>query len=125
MDLNLTVRTGDVVNVPEAGMIYVTGHVNKPGGFPLKSRTTVLQALSLAGGLKKTAHPPAARLVRRQGSREVILPVDLKRISEGTAPDVQMCENDVLQVPDSTLKNFGRGFVDIFGRVFNLSLGLR
>jgi len=48
-------------------LIYVTGEVNKPGAFPVKTPTTVLQAIALSGGLS----PFAAKkriVVRRKTS---------------------------------------------------------
>ena len=43
---------------------YVLGQVAKPGEFPLGSRSTVLQALALAGGFKEFAKPDSIVIVR-------------------------------------------------------------
>ncbi len=48
---NVALRDGDTVFVPTSEVIYVFGHVRNPGGYPIKKGTTVLQALSLAGGV--------------------------------------------------------------------------
>lgn len=42
---------GDTVVVPKAEVFYIYGEVKAPNAYPLKSGTTVIQALSLAGGL--------------------------------------------------------------------------
>src|SRR5258708_34094251 len=43
--------TGDTIVVATAGLVYVIGNVNKPGGYPMTdSQITVLQPLALAGG---------------------------------------------------------------------------
>jgi len=51
---NVVLRDGDVVFVTHAATIYVLGYVNRPNAYPLVSpRTTVQQALSLAGGVSE------------------------------------------------------------------------
>ena len=55
--LNVKLYPGDRVTVQRAGIVYVVGAVNRPGGFPLKTGQgdmTVLQAMALAEGLKPT-----------------------------------------------------------------------
>lgn len=42
---------GDTVVVPKAEVFYIYGEVKTPNAYPLKGGTTVIQALSLAGGL--------------------------------------------------------------------------
>jgi len=49
--LNLTLQDGDTVNVPKAQSVFVSGQVKAPGAYAVERGTTVLQALSLAGGL--------------------------------------------------------------------------
>ncbi len=55
---NIPLLGGDVVSVPRAGIIYVVGAVNRPGGFVMQNdrdRMTTLKMLSLAGGTISTA----------------------------------------------------------------------
>jgi polysaccharide export outer membrane protein len=51
MALNIPLRDGDTINVPKAQSVFVSGHVKTPGGYPVDEGMTVLQVLSLAGGL--------------------------------------------------------------------------
>ena len=51
MALNIPLRDGDTINVPKAQSAFVFGHVKNPGGYPVDEGMTVLQVLSLAGGL--------------------------------------------------------------------------
>jgi polysaccharide export outer membrane protein len=51
MALNITLQDGDTVNVPKAQSVFVTGQVKQPGAYAVDRGTTVLQVLSLAGGL--------------------------------------------------------------------------
>jgi polysaccharide export outer membrane protein len=113
---NVMIYPGDRLTVPRAGVVYVVGAVNKPGGFVLKSPgegLTVLQALALAEYLTSTAVGSKAEVIRVDqsgpGGRKR-LPVDLKRILAGKAEDRVLRANDILFVPQSTgAKAFRRG----------------
>lgn len=62
---NVTLTDGDTVFVPRAESVYVFGHVKNPGAYPLQQRdTTVLQALSLAGGVTDRGSTARIRIVR-------------------------------------------------------------
>ena len=103
---NIVVQPGDVISVPKEQLIYVIGDVHRAGGFPMASHNTVsvLQAISLAEGSGPNAKLKAAKILRPQpGSTGVPkeLPVDLKAILEGKAPDQPLYANDVLFVPNS------------------------
>jgi polysaccharide export outer membrane protein len=108
--LNVTIYPGDKVTVQRAGVVYVVGAVQRPGGFPLSSgrdKMTVLQAVALGEGLKSTALQKKAMIIRRgrqfQNGREEI-PVNLKRILSGHASDPGLEANDILFIPDSASK---------------------
>jgi polysaccharide biosynthesis/export protein len=45
------IKQGDVLYVPKAAMFYIYGEVQRPGSYRLEENTTVVKALSLAGGL--------------------------------------------------------------------------
>jgi polysaccharide export outer membrane protein len=114
--LNVDLYPGDRVTVQRAGIIYVVGAVNRPGGFPLKTGQedmTVLQAVALAEDLKPTAIRDKAMILRKnpsaQNGRDEI-PVDLKKVLAGSVHDTQLQAEDVFFVPDSTGKKaFRRG----------------
>lgn len=48
---NTALQDNDTIYVPRAELVYVFGQVRSPGAFPLQAGMTVLQALSLAGGV--------------------------------------------------------------------------
>lgn len=103
---NIPLAGGDVVSVPRAGIIYVVGAVNHPGGFLLENdldKMTMLKMVSLAGGTTNTAKMKSAVILRKDpktGKRDQV-PVDLKKIMQMKTQDVQMQDNDILFVPDS------------------------
>jgi polysaccharide export outer membrane protein len=106
--VNILVLPDDVISVPRAEMIYVVGEVIKTGGFILNERESMslLEALSLAGGLNHEASPQSARILRikRGNTDRTEIPVNLKKVLAGQAQDVQLLPEDILFIPGSTAK---------------------
>jgi polysaccharide export outer membrane protein len=100
-------RPGDLVQVSRAGLIYVVGAVNRPGGFTLDpgQPTTVLQALSLAWGPSQSAGLSKAVLIHAHDDGRTVTTLDLKRMLRGQDPDIPVAERDILFLPESTAKN--------------------
>jgi polysaccharide export outer membrane protein len=61
---NIALHDGDTIFVPRAESVYVFGQVRNPGAYPLESDMTVLQALTLAGGVTDRGATNRIRLVR-------------------------------------------------------------
>lgn len=61
---NIALRDGDTIFVPRAESAYVFGEVKNPGAYPIAKETTVLQALSLAGGLTEHAAKNRIKIMR-------------------------------------------------------------
>ena len=105
---NILICPFDVISVPKGELVYVIGDVRKSGGFILSEQesVTVLQALSLAEGLEKTAKPQDAKILRpvAGSSTRSEIPVDLKKVLTGQASDVALQTNDILFVPGSKAK---------------------
>ena len=105
---NIQIFPHDVISVPKAELVYVTGDVKKSGGYILGERQTmsVLQAVSLAEGLGPAPDPRHAKILRLNPGQDqrTEIPVDLKKILQGKGGDVPLQGNDILFVPDSTGK---------------------
>ena len=105
---NVLVYPLDTVTVTRAGIVYVIGDVNRPGGFVLKTNEniSVLQALALAEGLMSTSKKNAARIIRtdKASGQRTEIAVDLGKILGGKATDPILQPNDVLFVPNSTAR---------------------
>lgn len=103
---NISVYGGDVVSVPRAGIVYVVGAVERPGGYVLASEgedMTALKALALAQGLKGGAKPNEAVIIRKNtatGEKEEI-EINLSKVMARKAEDAQLQANDILFIPDS------------------------
>lgn len=105
----VVVDPGDTVIVPKAGIVYVLGDVNRPGGYAMannESKITVLEALALAGGVSKTAKQGHARLIRKDsGGSYSDRTLSVGDLQKGKIPDIAMQPGDVLYVPFSYGKN--------------------
>lgn len=105
---NIILQAGDVVTVPHAGIVYVLGAVNHAGGFVLtndRAQMTTLKILALAGGVTHTAKSDHAVIVRKDNlgqQHEVV--VDLKKVLDRKAEDLQLQPSDILYVPESGVK---------------------
>lgn len=102
---NIIIRPNDVISVSAADLIYVLGEVKKPGGFTLRSHTSVsvLEAIGMAEGLDKTAAPKHARIMRvtEEGKSRTEIRADLSRIIAGKAPDIRLQSRDILVIPNN------------------------
>ena len=105
---NILVRPYDVISIPRADSVYVIGQVLKSGGITLndRERVTVLQALSIAGGLDRAAKPQNAKILRKtpEGESRTEIAVNLNKILEGKLSDIPMQPEDILFVPSSVSK---------------------
>jgi polysaccharide export outer membrane protein len=100
----------DVISVERAEMVYVNGEVAKVGGVELGERDyiSIAQAITLSGGLTRSANPGKARILRPVGdtSRRAEIRVDLTKVFKGEASDFRLMPNDVLFVPRSNKNQF-------------------
>jgi polysaccharide biosynthesis/export protein len=105
---NIELKPYDVISVPKAKLVYIVGSVRRPGGFALNEKDTisVLQAISLAEGLEKTASAGKAVILRNAngGAPSSEVPVNVQHILSGKSKDVQLSANDILFIPESKTK---------------------
>jgi polysaccharide export outer membrane protein len=64
MKQNIELQDGDTIFIPRAESVYVFGQVKNPGAYSIQKDTTVLQALSLGGGLTENGAMNRIRIVR-------------------------------------------------------------
>jgi polysaccharide export outer membrane protein len=105
----IKILPGDTLVVRRADIVYVVGEVAKPAGFLMERGTlTVLQAIALAGGATNTAKLNGARIVRKGPNGMSETPLQLKKMLEAKVPDVTLQPDDILFVPASQRKIFGK-----------------
>lgn len=124
LDSNVQIYPGDLIVVPRAGIVYVLGDVNRPGGFVMQDsgRITLLEALAQAGGGSKTASLSKAVLMRKNTQGYVTTKLHVDRIERGQDPDLELQTNDVLFVPSNRLKNVISGTQGIAGAIGSASI---
>jgi polysaccharide export outer membrane protein len=61
---NITLHDGDTVFVPRAQLVYISGQVRSPGAYPVEPGMTLLQALSLAGGVTDKGAAGRSKVIR-------------------------------------------------------------
>jgi polysaccharide export outer membrane protein len=88
-----------VVTGLEGNRVYVLGRVPKPGPVVMTGRVTLLQALSMAGGLDKFADESAIKVVRHKGAAQEILQVAYKDLISGR----DMTTNLLLKAGDTLI----------------------
>lgn len=114
---NVVIQPGDVINVPFAGLAYVLGSVTKPGSVPVKSNLTVTQAIAVAGSpVAGLAKPQSTTILRMDDQGQpVTIPVNLNAIIAKQEPDIVLQEQDVVFVPESTIRRFIIDFKNLVG----------
>jgi len=105
---DIVLQPFDTITVERAEMVYVQGEVGRTGGFELGERESmsVLQVLTLAGGVGREGNPKKARVLRPvlSTSRRAEITLNLTDILKGKANDFPLLPNDVLYVPRSSVR---------------------
>lgn len=125
-ELNRIIRDGDFINVPEAGMIYVSGNVNKPGVFPLKETLKLSQAIAMAGGVAEDSKKKEVVLMRADSPDQAETTkqiVNLYEIEKDPGKDVILKPYDVILVPESTRAKQTRTLIQTFAGGLASALG--
>lgn len=96
-DANITV----VVREINSRKAFITGEVNKPGPYPLTQPTTVMQLISMAGGLREYANAKKIVIMRNDNGKTVRLPFNYKDIIDGKnlKQNVELKPGDTVVVP--------------------------
>ena len=105
-DANLYVQPGDIISLPEADQIFVTGFVTKPGAFPLNTKITLTQAIGMAGGYMPEASKKKVRLIRQAANSNARMEqlINVEDIEKRKIDDIVLQANDLIEVPNSAGK---------------------
>jgi polysaccharide export outer membrane protein len=90
---NVPILDGDSVVVSKASTFYVTGEVRKPDAYKLEDGTTVIKAISMAGGFTNLASRGKIKIYRKINGRE--------HVAEKVSMDMPVLPDDVIVVPES------------------------
>ena len=107
---NPEILPGDIINVPQAAPVYVTGEVKKPSALNMPAEGLPLtQAIAMANGNTNEAKVKDIKIYRhKQGSSEPeVLVANLVAIKAGTAKDIMLQPYDIVEVGKAA-KSFGQ-----------------
>ena len=81
--------------------ITVEGAVKSPGIYPLSGRTSLLQAIVIAGGVTELANPRGIIVFRVIDGERMAAVFDLREIRGGNAEDPQVYGDDLIVIDES------------------------
>lgn len=115
LDANMYIQPGDIISVPEADQIYVTGAVNRPGAYALTTKITLTQAIGLAGGVNQEGAKNRVRLVRQDPNSDKRSEVvyNLGDITKRKIEDIVLLPNDIIEVPNSVMRAASRNMLGV------------
>jgi polysaccharide export outer membrane protein len=87
-----------------AQAVTVDGAVTKAGSFPVVGRTSLMQAVALAGGITEDANAHRIAVFRTIKGQRQAAAFDLAAIRHGQAPDPQVYPGDIVVVDGSSIK---------------------
>lgn len=82
--------------------VTIEGAVKKPGVYPIRGRSTLLQAIATAEGLTEIAQSEVVIFRETNGARTAAK-FDIEAIRAGTAQDPQLMQGDTIVVATSAL----------------------
>lgn len=92
MTQNVEVADGDIIYIPRMDVFYIYGEAQRPGSYRLQRDMTVMQALSMGGGLTPRGTQRGIQIKRKDASgavvtikadlSEVLLPDDVVYVKE-------------------------------------------
>lgn len=105
--LDVTVALANLTS-PEDDLkpkVFVTGEVLRPGPYVVRQRTTLMQAISLAGGLGPFAAKRRVQVRRQTASGETIFMFDYRAYEAGQdlEGNISLRAGDVILVPERGL----------------------
>ncbi|GBC82014.1 Polysialic acid transport protein KpsD [bacterium HR10] len=114
--VNTLIYPGDIVSVPEADQIFVTGNVVNPNAFRIRGDMTLTKAIALAGGLRPHSQKNKVTILRHVPGRSerVEIVVDLEKVERDQVKDVPLEPNDIVFVPSSSMRNVGMAMLNAF-----------
>jgi polysaccharide export outer membrane protein len=91
--LDVPILDGDSVVVSKASTFYVTGEVRKPDAYKYEEGTTVIKAITMAGGFTNLAARGKVKVYREINGGE--------HVAEKVSMDMPILPEDVIVVPES------------------------
>jgi polysaccharide export outer membrane protein len=125
LEQNSALVHGDVIYIPHEyynNKIYVLGQVNRPGQYSLKDKTTILAAISLAGGANDRGSIRDVVLMRGDPAKPQKVKVNFKKLFDtgDLSQDLALSPGDIVVVPDSKKFDWNK-VTSIISAIVNVS----
>lgn len=92
--------------------ITMEGAVARPGIYALKGRTSLLQAMAMAGGVGELARLDGVVIFRTIDGQRMAAVFDLGQIRGGNAPDPEVYGDDIIVIDQSGYRSSIRRFME-------------
>lgn len=92
--------------------VTIEGYVKSAGIYPLKGRTSLVQAVAMASGLDSLADAAEIRVFRDVKGEKTFKVYNLEDIRSGKAEDPVVQGDDIIVVEGSSSKSFIKGVTD-------------
>jgi polysaccharide export outer membrane protein len=91
-----------VVRQINSRKVFITGEVARPGSYPLTGPRTVMQLISLAGGLTEFAKTDGISILRQEEGRTRAFTFNYKDVAQGRSvhQNIQLQPGDTIVVPE-------------------------
>lgn len=121
-EINIEIKSGDVIYVPEAGMIYVDGAIRKPGAYPIKKKMNVPEAIVAAGGFTPWADEGRIKLVRPKGDgKPDVVQLSFKDLQKADGHALEVKDRDIIFVEMNKMQAFLYGLrISGFGGIIGV-----
>jgi polysaccharide biosynthesis/export protein len=96
-DPNVTV----VIKQINSRKVFISGMVGRPGAYPLSGAITVLQMLSMAGGVNEFADDKKIIIMRAENGKQRALKFNLRDVKKGKnlQQNIELKPGDTIVVP--------------------------
>lgn len=91
--LDVPVLEGDSIYVAKAGLIFVTGEVRRPDAYKYEDDTSIIKAITKAGGFTDKASAGRVKIIRKVDGKEKII--------DNVNMDDTVLSGDVIVIPES------------------------
>ena len=122
--VQVPLKAGDTIVIPEAGKVQLDGEVASPGSFELPSKMTLMGAIATAGGLNYSADIEAIEVIREVGNgQKALITVDLEKVALKGGSDITLRNGDLIRVPSDTSRFFTNQTVSIINGIVGRAVG--
>lgn len=118
-EVNVVLGEAALINVPQAGSVFVEGAVERPGVYQQRGGTTVLKSIAMAGGLTFEAKRNTIYVLRRNdqtgGWEQQAVSFDDIRASPNN--DIALADGDIVVVENGPIRTAWVGFWNGIARI--------